>query len=94
MFVNENKRLGEGEKVRFGNNWQYEMGTNVLSPPIIKGTVKMLPKRRGKIQEWRVRITNTETNKILEEVIITAKETDSAVARAHELATTWREKDE
>ena len=80
--------------MKFGSGWQHEMGPNVLSPPTIKGAVKMLPKRRGKIQEWRVRITNTETNKILEEVIITAKETDSAVARAHELATTWREKDE
>ena len=79
--------------MKFGSGWQHEMGPNVLSPPTIKGAVKMLPKRRGKIQEWRVRITNTETNKILEEVIITAKETDSAVARAHELATTWREKD-
>jgi hypothetical protein len=80
--------------MKFGSGWQHEMGPNVLSPPTIKGAVKMLPKRRGKIQEWRVRITNTETNKILEELIITAKETDSAVARAHELATTWREKDE
>ena len=79
--------------MKFGSGWQHEMGPNVLSPPTIKGAVKMLPKRRGKIQEWRVRITNTKTNKILEEVIITAKETDSAVARAHELATTWREKD-
>ena len=93
MFINENKRLGKGEKVKFGSGWQHEMGPNVLSPRTIKGTVKMLPKRRGKIQEWRVRITNTKTNKILEELIITAKETDSAVARAHELATTWREKD-
>ena len=80
--------------MKFGSGWQHEMGPNVLSPPTIKGAVKMLPKRRGKIQEWRVRITNTKTNKILEELIITAKETDSAVARAHELATTWREKDE
>jgi hypothetical protein len=80
--------------VKFGNSWQYEMGTNILSPPTIKGTVKMLSKRRGRIQEWRIRITNTETNKILEEVIITAKETDSAVARANELAKEWREKDE
>lgn len=80
--------------MKFGNSWQYEMGTNILSPPTIKGTVKMLPRRRGKIQEWRIRITNTETNKILEEVIITAKETDSAVARANELAKEWREKDE
>ena len=79
--------------MKFGSGWQHEMGPNVLSPPTIKGAVKMLPKRRGKIQEWRVRITNTKTNKILEELIITAKETDSAVARAHELATTWREKD-
>tara|TARA_R110000744_G_scaffold369552_2_gene479798 strand:- start:161 stop:406 length:246 start_codon:yes stop_codon:yes gene_type:complete len=80
--------------MKFGSGWQHEMGPNVLSPPTIKGAVKMLPKRRGKIQEWRVRITNTKTNKILEELIITAKETDSAVARAHELATTWREKDD
>ena len=80
--------------MRFGNNWQYEMGTNVVSPRTIKGTVKMLPKKRGRIQEWRVRITNTETNKILEEIIITAKETDSAVARANELAREWRKKDE
>ena len=79
--------------MKFGSGWQHEMGPNVLSPPTIKGAVKMLPKRRGKIQEWRVRITNTKTNTILEELIITAKETDSAVARAHELATTWREKD-
>ena len=79
---------------KFGNSWQYEMGANVLPKRKIEGIVKRLPKRQGRLQEWRVRITNTKTNKILEEIIITAKETDSAVARANELAKEWREKDE
>jgi hypothetical protein len=80
--------------MKFGNSWQYEMGTNILTPPTIKGTVKSLPKRRGRIQEWRIRITNTETNKILEEIIITAKETDSAVAGKLEVIMNPVEKDE
>ena len=79
---------------KFGNSWQYETGATVLPKRKIEGIVKRLPKRRGRIQEWRLRITNTQTNEILEELIINARETDAAVARANELAKEWREKDE
>tara|TARA_R100000093_G_scaffold68588_1_gene40284 strand:+ start:191 stop:436 length:246 start_codon:yes stop_codon:yes gene_type:complete len=78
--------------MRFGDNWQYETGSTLLPNRRIKGTAKLLKTTRNQTQKWEIKVTDTETNEILEEAIIMAKEGDTAIARAHELAKAWREK--
>jgi hypothetical protein len=70
------------------------MGSNIVPSQRIKGTAKLLKTTRNQTQKWEIKVTDTETNEILEEAIIMAKEGDVAIARAHELAKAWREKDE
>jgi len=77
-----------------GNNWQYETGPVLIPRREIEGTVKRLPNKQGKLPKWKIRITNTKTNSILEELIITARDTDSAIDKANELARTWRKKED
>ena len=52
----------------------------------------MLKKKRNKTQKWEIKVTDTKTNEILAAEVIMAKESDVAVAKAHELAKSWRKK--
>ena len=78
--------------MKFGDNWQYETGSNLVPRRRIQGTAKVLRKKRNGTQKWELKVTDTETNEILEEAVIMAREGDVAIARAHELAKAWREK--
>ena len=78
--------------MRFGDNWQYETGSNLIPSQRIKGTAKLLKKPRNKTQKWEIKVTDTKTNEILAAEVIMAKESDVAVAKAHELAKAWRKK--
>ncbi len=76
----------------FGSNWQYEIGATLFPKQRIKGTAKLLKKKRNKTQKWEIKVTDTKTNEILAAEVIMAKESDVAVAKAHELAKAWRKK--
>jgi len=80
--------------MKFGDNWQYETGSNLVPRRRIQGTAKVLRKKRNGTQKWELKVTNTETNEILEEIIIAAKEADVAIAKANELAKAWRKKND
>ena len=76
----------------FGSNWQYEIGATLFPKQRIKGTAKLLKKKRNKTQKWEIKVTDTKTNEILAAEVIMAKESDVAVAKALELAKAWRKK--
>ena len=76
----------------FGSNWQYEIGATLFPKQRIKGTAKLLKKKRNKTQKWEIKVTDTKTNEILAAEVIMAKESAVDVAKAHELAKAWRKK--
>ena len=78
--------------MRFGDTWRYETGSKILPNRRIKGTAKLLKTSKNQTQKWEIKVTDTQTNEILEEAVIMAREGDVAIARAHELAKAWREK--
>ena len=48
----------------------------------------------NKKPRWKLKVTDTETNEIVEEGSIVTLSGETAIARAHELARGWNEKDE
>ena len=48
----------------------------------------------NKKPRWVLKVTDTQTNKIVEETSIITMNTESAIARAYELAHKWGDKDE
>ena len=78
--------------MRFGDNWRYETGSKILPNRRIKGTAKLLKTTKNQTQKWEIKVTDTKTNEILAAEVIMAKESDVAVAKAHELAKAWRKK--
>ena len=76
----------------FGSNWQYEIGATLFPKQRIKGTAKLLKKKRNKTQKWEIKVTDTKTNEILAAEVIMAKDSDLALAKPHELPKAWRKK--
>ena len=48
----------------------------------------------NKKPRWKLKVTDTETNEIVEEGSIVTLSGETAIAKAHELARGWNEKDE
>jgi len=48
----------------------------------------------NKKPRWVLKITDTKTKKVVEETSIVTISAETAVAKAHELAKEWRDKDE
>jgi len=50
-----------------------------------KGTANFTKERNV----WRLRVTDTETNKVVEEVEVTARDIETAITRAKDIAREW-----
>jgi|TARA_Y100000296_G_C5130640_1_gene235357 acetylornithine/succinyldiaminopimelate/putrescine aminotransferase len=48
----------------------------------------------NKRPRWILKVTDTETNEVVEETVFLHSSGESAIARAFELAREWRKKDE
>ena len=60
--------------MRFGDNWRYETGSKILPNRRIKGTAKLLKTTKNQTQKWEIKVTDTQTNEILEEAFPLALE--------------------
>ena len=77
---------------RVAERFAFSSGGGYIPRRRIEGTVKSLPRpNRRKRQEWLLKVTDRETNKILEEVVYTSNEIDMAICEANELDKKWRE---
>jgi hypothetical protein len=48
----------------------------------------------NKKPRWILKVTDTKTNKVVEETVFLHKSVETAISQAFELARQWREKDE
>ena len=71
--------------------WQTETLPPVISTPKkFQGTAEY-QRKKGR---WLLRVTNTKTKRVVEKRCVIAKESDTAICRAKELAREWEKGNE